>query len=108
MSNEIQERVDTWLLEREQANWFALPERSVRRSVLRKLWRDVSAQHGAESLPAAGVLLGLAREACRRDVFAEHHGDGIWRVHQAHREYVLGMGRTEIAALVSCLELSDP
>ena len=50
-----------------------------------------------------GCLLALVREAWGRDVFVEHHGDGLWRVHQAHREYVIGVGRTEAAALVAAL-----
>lgn len=50
-----------------------------------------------------GCLLALVREAWGRDVFVEHHGDGFWRVHQAHREYVIGVGRTESAALVAAL-----
>lgn len=50
-----------------------------------------------------GCLLALVREAWGRDVFVEHHGDGLWRVHQAHREYVIGLGQTEAAALVAAL-----
>ena len=50
-----------------------------------------------------GCLLALVREAWGRDVFVEHHGDGLWRVHQAHREYVIGVGRLEAAALVAAL-----
>lgn len=74
------------------------------RQRLVEMWLEARRHFDADSLPVAGAILGLCRAAYGRHVFTEHHGDGLWRVHQEHREYVLGVGRTEHEALVHALE----
>jgi hypothetical protein len=103
MTPEIVRRVDAWLARRAGS---ALGRRW---SALASTWADqqISAlPEDAEATAAAmgGVLLALVREAEGRDVFVEHHGDGLWRVHQQHREYVIGVGLTEHEALLHALE----
>ena len=109
MTPEIVARVDAWLRSRGLTDARGPAGALARRwSALEFTWalqrREVPEEAGATAAAMGGVLLALAREAWGRDVFVEHHSDGRWRVHQQHREYVIGVGVTEHEAILHALE----